>query len=161
MRQRLSIAAICAGLILLPGVAHAQQATPATASRVLQPFGGPIRVIVDPATGDRWLLRRDAAHPGGPGRWARVMRGPARGGTPGGAAPATAAAGKPVIHAGDRLIVEENTPVVEAHLEAVAMTSAAAGGAVQVRLAIGGAVLSATVRAPGLAEMTAQPEVQP
>ena len=37
-----------------------------------QPLGEVIREVIDLETGDRWLLLRDAANPGGPGRMVRV-----------------------------------------------------------------------------------------
>jgi hypothetical protein len=57
----------------------------------------------------------------------------------------------PVIHAGDRLIVEENTRLVEARLAAVAMGPAIAGAPLDVRLTIGGKVMRAVALAPGRA----------
>jgi flagella basal body P-ring formation protein FlgA len=64
---------------------------------------------------------------------------------------------QPVIHAGDRVIVEENSPVVEARLEAVALGPAALGSALEVRLKIGGLVVRAIARGPGRAAL--QPEI--
>lgn len=136
------------------------------------------REIDDPSSGDCWLLLRDPKDPGGPGRLVlekRNAQGPGREGGGPRAASATgstfgsaakqgvdrSAARLPVIHPGERLIVEENTPLVEARLEAVALNPARAGSVFKVRLAIGGKVVRARALGPGRAafaeEMGAQP----
>lgn len=111
------------------------------------------REIDDPATGDRWILMRDAAHPEGPGRMALISprRTESRFGSARGAATEDASSSAPVlvIHGGDKVIVEEHTPVVDARLEAVAMGPAASGGQFRVRLTIGGKVILAVATAPG------------
>lgn len=115
----------------------------------LEPSQGEIvREIDDPHTGGRWLLTRDPVHPAGPGRLALVggMRVAApRPGVPLIEQP------RPVIHAGDRLIVEENSAVVEARLDAVALGPAVIGSPLDVRLMIGGKVVRAVAVAPGRA----------
>jgi hypothetical protein len=103
----------------------------------------------DPATGARWALVRDAGHPATLARW--VLTGTARIGQAG-TSPA-AKAEKPVIRAGDRIVVEEQTAVVDAWLEATALTSAGSGDPLQARLTIGGRVLGARAIAPGRAEI--------
>ena len=117
-----------------------------------------VREIRDPHTGDRWLLMRDPSRPGGPGRMVLASIG-------GASKPAAAdlkvkavlQAEKhlplPVIHTGDRLIVEENTPVVEARLEAVALGSALPGLPLKVRLVIGGRIVRTLALAPGHAAL--------
>ena len=67
----------------------------------------------------------------------------------------------PVIRAGDRLIVEEHTAVVEARLEAVALGPAASGSPFQVRLTIGGKVVRAVALGPGRAAFAAETEARP
>jgi hypothetical protein len=120
---------------------------------------GAIREIDDPHTGDRWLLEPNLTHPEGPGRLVRTERG-ARGGA--GAASAGNGAGPvAVIRAGDRLIVEENTAVVEARLEAVALGAAAPGFSLNVRLRIGGRVLRAVALGPGRAALAPVNRTQP
>ena len=120
--------------------------TPALASSAI------VREIDDPHTGERWLLMSDSTHPGGPGRMVPVveMRSRTLLNEPLGAPL------RPVIHAGDRLIVEENTPMAEARLEATALGPAAIGSPFEVRLKIGGKVLRAVALAPGRAAI--QPE---
>lgn len=124
--------------------------TPAQASVV---SGEIIREIDDPHTGYSWLLERDPSHPGGPGllRLDSAARGGqmnARFGTQGGA---QCVAPAPVIHIGDRVIVEEHTRIVDSRLEAVALNPAAIGFPFKVRLAIGGRTMRAVALAPGRA----------
>jgi flagella basal body P-ring formation protein FlgA len=68
---------------------------------------------------------------------------------------------QPVIRAGERLIVEESTAVVDARLEAVALGPAAIGSPLNVKLAIGGKVVRAVALAPGRAAFQAETEVSP
>jgi len=127
--------------------------------------GEVVREIDDPNSGARWILSRDASHPGGPGRMVLVggLRSEAGSGTrkqePGDALSLTVL--KPVIRTGDRLILEENSAVVEARLEAVALGPAAVGSPLKVRLTIGGKVVRALALGPG--RVTFQPgiEVEP
>jgi len=99
-----------------------------------------IREIDDPGTGVHWRLERDEEHPGGPGRMILVgehevhltqQRTPLREplqianarplltATPAWPVPfgSGAIANLPVIHAGDSLVIEEHTAVVDARLE--------------------------------------------
>jgi hypothetical protein len=142
--------------------------------------GEVVREIDDPHTGARWLLARDSIHPGGPGRMILVFeprghefnsvvngvgnkapveaRSQTRIGTqsePGPLQPESAPP-QPVIRAGDRLIVEENTAVVDSRLEAVALNQAAIGSPLNVRLGIGGRVVRAVAVAPGRATFLAE-----
>jgi len=114
-----------------------------------------VREIDDPHTGQRWLLVRDGQQPGGPGRLLLAGQASAEqaqagqvqaetvrrepGSVSGRIAAAPAEFGfLPVIRAGDRLVVEEHTPVVDALLEARALNPAAQGSALEARLSIGG-----------------------
>jgi hypothetical protein len=122
-----------------------------------------VREIDDPHTGDRWLLMRNEQYPGGPGRLVRIA---ARRIEPGGASgraagPAGEAPPLPVIHAGDRLIVEEHTAVVDAVLEARALNPAIAGTAFDARLTIGGRVVRAVALGPGRAALQPETGVRP
>ena len=107
-----------------------------------------VRVLVDPSTGDRWLLTRDGNNPAGPGWLIRVAAGDRR------------MDGNPerrcvVVRAGDRVTVEENTAVAEVRLEATALNSARAGQKLNVRLEIGGAVIRVRAVEHGRVEMAA------
>jgi hypothetical protein len=131
-----------------------------------------IREIDDPATGDRWLLVRDWNRPGGPGRLLllagspRAVASPASHKDSGGSeGPTIAAPAAPVIHANDPLVVEENTPIVEARLAATALGPAARGAFFEARLAIGGRIVRVRALSPGRATLepglAAEPETQP
>jgi hypothetical protein len=129
--------------------------------------------IHDPSSGDCWLLFRDPRDSGGPGKLVRETDSavtPKRGQSN----PTISKAGStvnlgsgavatriPVIHAGDRLIVEENTPVVEARLEAVALNPAKIGSVFNVRLAVGGKVVRARALGPGRAAFAQEIGAQP
>ena len=118
------------------------------------PDGEIIREIDDPRNSDRWLLVRDDSHPGGPGLLllVSVVQDKTRQAAPAPAAP------PPIIRAGDRVIVEENTAVAEARLEAVALNPAWPGSLFSVRLTMGGGVLRVLAAGPGRAVL--QQEVQ-
>lgn len=96
----------------------------------------PPREIVDPATGLRWVLVRNPAHPGGPARMVLVAARTGR---------------DVVIRAGDRVLVEEHTDRVDLRLEGTALGPAAAGESFLVRLKAGGAALRAVAVAHGRA----------
>jgi hypothetical protein len=128
----------------------------------VEPGAEILREIDDPATGDRWLLVRDTDDPGGPGRMVLAARGqsvPA--GSARGRTSAVRAAVLPVIRAGERVIVEENTPIVEARLEAVALVPAQAGSVFKARLQIGGKVVRVVALGPGRAAFVHQIGAQP
>jgi hypothetical protein len=115
-----------------------------------------VRELDDPNTGKRWLLLRDSANPAGPGRW---VRGPDSAGVrvPG----LVPGALVPVIRSGDRLIVEQDSALIHARLEAMALGSAAPGAAVNVRLRIGGRVFRAVALGPGRATLEPEAGVEP
>jgi hypothetical protein len=144
-------------------VSSPEQAQPAAGA-----LGEVVREIDDPGTGDRWLLERDPEHPGGPGRLVLTGSGESRPrtGERWNAGPETAPGADrtvplPVIHAGDHLIVEENTAVVEARLEAVALGTAVSGADLNVRLEIGGKVVRAVALGPGRAAFAPESETEP
>jgi hypothetical protein len=125
-----------------------------------------VRIIDDPSLGDRWLLIRDPNHPGGPGRLVLASRTRSEAGRNGSAGVpdvgkpgADQVLASPVIHTGDLLVVEENTAVVEARLEAVALGPAWAGSSFDVRLKIGGKVVRAIALASGRAVFSPETEV--
>jgi len=119
-----------------------------------------VREIDDPNLGDRWLLMRNDRYPGGPGRLVLVAahRKTSR---PQTAKEKEEARLLPVIRAGDRLTVEEHTAVVDAVLEARALSPAAAGSVLEARLAIGGRVVRAVALGPGRAALEPETEARP
>jgi len=139
------------------------------APRLLQPSQsfsvttGVFRAIDDPATGGRWLLTRDADHPAGPGQliWVKGLsevtdKQPASAQTK-----QNSLIPLPVIHPGDRIVVEEETPVVESRLEATALAAACAGVNFKAQLKIGGHIVQAIAVAPGQARLASKNEAQP
>jgi hypothetical protein len=134
-----------------------------SANTATQVLGEVVREVADPGTGDRWLLERDPKQPAGPGRMVRIAgkedgalsdrRGNAASGT---AAGEPAIVFGPVIHAGDRLVVEESTAVVEARLAAVALGPAKKGASLNVRLVIGGKVVRVIALGPGRVALVPQ-----
>lgn len=116
-----------------------------------------VKVIDDPQTGKRWLLLKNQQHPGGPGQLVPVD------------ASLTTVAGQiarplpsqPMIRSGDPVVVEEQTPLLEARYEAVALCSAAKGKAMNVRLKVNGKVLHAVALGPGRVALAAVPGGRP
>jgi hypothetical protein len=116
-----------------------------------------VRVIQDPHTSMCWQLERDPTRPGGPGRM--VLLGLLEG-SQGNSVSIVKANAKidakfnaniltPVIGSGDRVVLEENSAIVETRLEAFALSSARVGAELNVRLAIGGKILRAKAIGPG------------
>jgi hypothetical protein len=125
-----------------------------------------IREIDDPHSGARWLLMRNDSHPAGPGRLvliAATCTQPEQGEHEDMSRCVTKEKThpQPVIRTGDRLIVEENTAVIEARLEAVALGPATLGSAFDVRLKIGGKVARAVALAQGRAAFQSGTEAHP
>jgi len=121
--------------------------SPASGSGLQVPAGDVVREIDDPSNGDRWLLVPNSRHPAGPGllllaSTVKLLRHQTA---------AVADLAVPVVRTGDRVVVEENTPIVEARLEAVAMSPAMAGAPFNARLSIGGRVIRAVASGPGRA----------
>lgn len=155
--QKIGLAALFAAL---SPPAYLCGQTPALAAS-----GQVVREIDDPFNGARWILVRANDFPAGPGRLLLVAPGHAIApqSLPGKglAAPANETglqSVRAVVRAGDRLIVEENSAVVNARLEAVALGPAAPGVAFAARLQIGGRVVRAVALAPGRAALAPQSE---
>lgn len=146
------------------GAASAQGSHTLLAARGQAPRGVQgrlLRVIDDPNLGQRWLLVRDPAQPAGPARLVLASVLPSTDAqssqTDAGAGPlpaafaAQAARLRPVIRAGDRLLLEQDSDLARVRLEAVAMQPAAAGTTLRARLAIGGKVVQVLALGPGRA----------
>jgi hypothetical protein len=188
MRRGLDIA-WCAGLMAISATLAAQSPAPARSrAQSILSFGSPasvsntvlgtqaqgfapgelvpgeiVREIDDPHNGDRWLLVRNAETPSGPGRLVRIAaHSNESGGTAGLAAHAPEETVQlPVIHAGDRLTVEEHTARVDATLEARALAPAAVGGSLDVRLTIGGRVARVVALGAGHAAFQTETGARP
>jgi hypothetical protein len=111
--------------------------------------GGVLRQIRDPHTGLTWVIQRDAKNPAGPGRMAATTEGSGEDSKP------------IVIRRGDRVVLEETTPAVNARLESSALECAAPGSHFAVRLKIGGKVISAVALGPGRAALVSSWGDQP
>jgi hypothetical protein len=146
--------------VLTNAPAVADSRTPAVRQPVAVREPVAIREIDNPETGDRWVLTRDSTNPAGPGRMVRIATAESQR-SDSTSASATKSAPPLVIHAGDAVIVEEHTPVVDARLEALAMGSVAAGEEFNVRLKIGGKVIRAVALARGRASLVAERAGQP
>lgn len=121
-----------------------------------------LREIDDAALGRRWLLYRDPRHPEGPGRLVAVSESaPGRAHAASPLSRASSAALRPVIRAGDRVILEEHSPIVDARLEAIALVPAAQGSPLKVRLVLGGKIVQGVAIAPGRVGLAPQPESLP
>ena len=157
-------------MLLASGVlANAQHSGVATRdARIPVPSGGhtesaqPFREIDDPHSGARWLVVRDPANPGGPGRieLAQPGRGSGAEEKRTGAQSSGQAKPVPMIRPGERLVVEEHSATTEAYLEGVALETAVSGATLKVRLMIGGKVVNAVAVAPGRAALAAVAEVR-
>lgn len=152
---------------LVPAMALSPGEPAILAASTLVPAQGELlREFTDPCLGTHWQLRADPVHPEGPRRLILLdplgtrRRGPedqtvsarlkpqagqefkeGEGETPNLTPPL-------VIRAGDRVIVDQQTPLLHARLQAVALESAGVGQRVRVRLgagAISQSSLSATV----------------
>lgn len=127
------------------------------------PHGPPsaIAEIDDPHSGVRWELMRDPSHPGGPGRLTQM---PGKENGNGKRRMEVPSRPAPVIRAGDRIAIDEDSSVAVIHLEAVALRPASIGTDIPVRLQ-GGSLFHAVVLGPGRATLALahrpSSEVQP
>jgi hypothetical protein len=117
-----------------------------------------LRILKDPVLDSScWLLKRDPTHPEGPGTWFRtslknipILSDNAQ---------LNAGSGvigrpvHPVIRGGDQLVIEENSDLVDARLQAVALGPAVQGEALEVRLRTTGMVLRAVALGSGRASI--------
>jgi len=152
-------------LVLVTLASHGQTPRPAHASESKSTqaaeTSGIAREIDDPSSGDRWLLIRSADHPGGPGHLLLVNRDQPSDFLAKVGRNLPAGALVPVIRAGDALIIEEHTTVVDARFEAVALGPARPGEAFRVRLKLGGVVVRAVATGPGRAALAPDREPRP
>jgi hypothetical protein len=134
----------------------------ATAETAPEPANEVLRQIEDPSTGDLWLLLRDSSRPAGPARLVLARQGTnTQRAILGGPAQSLSAPERPVIHAGDALMVEEHTAVADVRLEAVALEPAMKSAQFKARLKIGGQVVRVVAVSPGRADFAPESEVAP
>ena len=161
-----AISAPCRAQSASPTSPRPAQSTTGPARSAPQPAGEVYREIDDPYTGDRWLIVRDEASPAGPGYLVRIESPASDAKKIGssnaaqGAEPLNAARMQPVIHAGEVLIVEEHTPIVDSRLTAIALGPAAAGAEFKARLKIGGKVVHVIALEAAHAELAPESEAQ-
>ena len=173
MRRGMALVALAIAPMIQGRTAAAQASAP-EAERVLHSNGQAsippcdlteiVREIDDPHNGARWLLMRNPDHPGGPGLLVMVphARSANQQRLTGGPLPSPVAEPlQPVIRAGERLVVEESSPVVEARLEGVSLGPAVIGSPLDVRLKIGGKVMRAVALGAGRAALQAEAGVRP
>jgi hypothetical protein len=156
----------------------------------LREAGEAEREFVDPCLGSHWKIQTNAEHPGWPGRLVLMDAGAVRGGQRGNSASAVSVEDKVgrvssssrevprfspnlalplAVRTGDRLIVEQDSAVLHAEFQAVALESARAGDRLRVRLSAGstaplsiaGKVVSVLVTGAGQARWTFEEEVKP
>lgn len=165
MRNACRLVMAVSALALAGLISVAQTAPVPSVVPFAVPSGEILREIDDPHNGDRWLLMRDDRHPGGPGLLllvsaARSIPAPASVtvsvsasalSQPQQESPA------PIIHTGDRVIVEEDTPVASSRLEAVALNPARPGAMFNARLVLGGRVVRVSALAAGRAILAERP----
>ena len=114
-----------------------------------------IRSFEDASSHQSWMVVRDKKQPAAPARlWGPTMlRGAGCASAEESREALLQTASRLIIHAGDSLIVDEHTAIVDARLEATALNAAAGGERLKVRLMIGNRVVEAVAIEPGRAEM--------
>jgi hypothetical protein len=104
-----------------------------------------VRSLADPSNGDLWLLLRNSCHPEAPGR---LILNSASGSTGVKLRKEVKSQVLPMIRGGDPVWVEDHSAVVDANFETTAMSSAAAGSPLLLRLRNGSRVIRALALAP-------------
>lgn len=154
-----------AGVVCSAGIASAQIAGPVTV-----PLPGnvsAVREIDDRSLGTHWLLVRDPGLPQAPGHLLCTKsaesdeRTLSQWGRPAVHSLAISHPLRSVIRSGESLIIEDDTGIATARLEAVALGPAAVGSVFEARLKIGGTRLKVLALAPGRAKLLPQIGVQP
>ena len=158
MRQGAMIA-VLAGAALVLGPRAAGGTSPE--AKADAPRGRLLRVIDDPSTGSRWLLYEDTEHPGRPAKLVQVALEEGKTGPLSPRRKEAEVRSLIRIHAGDRLTIEEHTPVADSALAAVALGQAREGEEFAVRLEIGGRVLKAVAEGPGRARLAGESGERP
>ena len=124
-----------------------------------QPETPVLRIAADTTSVFRcWILVKGTSVGGGPGKWLEEPFGacePAqsdnRSIVP--SSDTKRAGAKPIIRAGERLLVEQNSERVQARLQATALEPAALGAILRVRFRSGGSPVQVVAIAPGHASL--------
>ena len=119
-----------------------------------RPLRHAFRSMHDPHTGLTWVVETDPKHAGGPGRMI-LAEGDLRAGGDG------SLPDRILIHAGQKVIVEQHTPLLDAAFEALALNPALAGSGLKVRLRATGKVMSAYAISKGKAVLLPSTEARP
>jgi hypothetical protein len=164
MKQCLGVVVfiVSLGFCACPGRVLAQSLDSGTSQRGTNSVA--VRILKDPALiASCWLLERDPTHPEGPPRWRQV---PSR--EPGDSIPLNRPVtgivtdrAPAVIRSGDQLTIEEDSKLVEARLQAVALESAGPGEILAVRLRSTGKIIRAVAVAPGRGVFAQESEERP
>ena len=132
------------------GSCHARNLAP----RVMKGFRV-VRVIEDPGSHLHWLIEQNIERPDWPARAIQVPDELSRRDYMSCHSDEAEKQGSdqssPVVHAGDALLIVEDSPAFRAYLEGVALNNGESGGSISARLRIGGKVVAAVVTAPGRA----------
>lgn len=127
-----------------------------------QPTGGsPIVARIARSGSSCWILTRDRDDPALPGLWQRGSGPDCKNPQPAGVSVASHAYAPLVIRAGDRVIVEDHSPMVDARLQAIALQSAHAGESLRARLVAGGGMVRVLAEGPGQAVLAPQEGLRP
>lgn len=110
-----------------------------------------IRDIYDPSSAARWLLMRDPACPGGPGKLLLVSAQNLTVGQASTAQPPPPESLIPILRAGDPITLEMHTGNADVWLEAVALNPARLGAPVLARIKIDGRTVHALAAGHGRA----------
>ena len=151
---------IAAALVLLPFVASWGQELDQCGTHFCAPLydnTGDWRVIrsfEDVGTHQSWTVVQDKKRPAAPARLVgpTILHGGRASAEESGEA-LLQMASRLIIHAGDSLIVDEHTAIVDARLEATALGAAARGERLKVRLKTGDRIVPAIAMEPGQAEI--------
>jgi hypothetical protein len=158
-RVRIRLAAPLAWTILILQAFHASPgdcSAPVVSARTHDEMS---RELIDPCLGSHWQLHIDPEHPAWPGRLVLVNASAGRKASSAGRTELGGYGFDPIkthpgavanlfptlalqeaVHAGDRLVVEQDSPVLHAEFRAVALESARVGEEMRVRLTAGSTV---------------------
>jgi hypothetical protein len=187
-RVRIRIAGVAAWMIFILLALHAPFGSCSSSADSVRTDGDMSRDLIDPCLGSHWQLKVNPEHPGWPARLVLVGADAGSGSSSAGrseAARHTLDRISPfadeglqhfetltlpmAIRAGESLIVEQDSPVLHAEFQAIALASASVGQGMRVRLSGGataplsikGKVISVIATGAGRARWAFEEEVKP